>query len=413
MRTATALLSRPGTDDPSTLPPPSAAPREGNHLLDVSALWDDGCQRYLGAKHAWLQAAGWRHTIVAPQGHGHGVVSCASVPAPWSDGRRIVVDAGRAQRLIERAEPDLIEVADTGMLGWAALAAARRLRVPAVACCLYELPTALGGWFGQHTRSAQLARWVEHGTGAYLRRFYRQFDLVLAPSDFTLRALQALDLHNVRLQGLGVNSAQFTPRLREPAWRWQLERLLGAPPGCKLLLYAGRFEADKQLPMLARAVQRLGPRCLLLVVGSGPQAPQGEQVRVLAPQPEHRLARLMANVDAFVHAGERETFGLPVLEAMACGTPVIVGGGGALPELAAGAGLVVHSHAAADWAAAMAAVLQQAVPTWAAQARQRAIARDWSVVMAQWESRYLSLLLEREGATLPQVTTTEERRAAA
>ncbi|WP_284617967.1 glycosyltransferase [Aquabacterium humicola] len=413
MRTDSALLSRPGIDDPSTLPPPSTVPREGNHLLDVSALWDDTCQRYLGAKHAWLQAAGWRHTIIAPQGHGHGVVSCASVPAPWSDGRRIVVDSGRAQRLIERAEPDLIEVADTGMLGWAALAAARRLRVPAVACCLYELPTALGGWFGQHTGSAHVARWVEQGTRAYLRRFYRQFDLVLAPSEATLRALQALGLPNVRLQGLGVHSAQFTPRLREPAWRWQLERLLGAPPGCKLLLYAGRFEADKQLALLAKAVHRLGPRCLLLAVGSGPQPPQGEQVRVLAPQPEHRLARLMANVDAFVHAGERETFGLPVLEAMACGTPVIVSGGGALPELAEGAGLVVRSHGAADWAAAMAAVLQDEPTPWAAAARTRAVARDWAVVMAQWESRYLALLLEREGTTLPGVALAAGERIAA
>ncbi|NRF71829.1 glycosyltransferase [Aquincola sp. S2] len=401
------MLSRP---DPVSEPAPLPAPREGNHLLDVSALWDDASQRYLGAKHAWLQAAGWRHTIVAPQGHGRGVVSCPSVPAPWSGGRRVVADAGRAQRLIERAEPDLIEVADAGVLGWAALAAARRLRVPVVACCLYELPTALGGWFGQHTRSGHLARWVERSTGAYLRRFYAHFDEVLAPSESTVRVLRGFGVSNVRLQSLGVDSALFTPRLREPAWRWQLERLIGAAPGSTLLLYAGRFEADKNLPLLVEAVRQLGPRCLLLAVGSGPLPPTGAQVRVLAPQPDHRLARLMANVDGFVHAGDRETFGLAVLEAMACGTPVITSGYGALPELAEGAGLVVRSRDPADWAAALATLLEDGAPQrWAAQGRTRAIARDWSVVMTEWEARYLTLLLQREGQTLPEFAAADQR----
>lgn len=374
---------------------------DGSHLVDASSLADGGVQRYLGRKHRWLQAMGWRHTIVTPHGHGPGIVACGG--APWG-GRRIVIDRGAAQRLIERAEPDLVEVADTGQLAWAALGAARRRRIPAVACCLHDLPSTAAALFGGHGgREPAGARWARRRAAGYLRRLYERFDLVLAPSRATADTLRELGLARVCEQGLGVDSTLFAPSQRDPRWRWRLERHLGLEPGSKLLLYAGSFGRDKNLPLLAQAVERLGRGYCLLACGTGPcPPPAGAQVRVLAPQRDERLARLVANVDGLVHAGERETFGLAALEAMACGTPVAVSDRGALPELVDGAGLVVPGRDAGIWAGAMRALVD-APSRWTALGRTRALAHDWTAVWCEWEQHYLDLLLRREGQTLPGV----------
>ena len=64
-----------------------------------------------------------------------------------------------------------------------------------------------------------------------------------------------------------------------------------------------------------------------------------ERVRFLGYVDDETLAGLYANATLFVLPSQDEGFGLPALEAMACGTPVIVSDGGALPEVAGEAGV--------------------------------------------------------------------------
>ncbi|MEO8536538.1 MAG: glycosyltransferase, partial [Betaproteobacteria bacterium] len=47
----------------------------------------------------------------------------------------------------------------------------------------------------------------------------------------------------------------------------------------------------------------------------------------------HELARILASADGFVHAGDQETFGLVLIEAMACGRGVVAANAGAMPEI--------------------------------------------------------------------------------
>jgi alpha-1,6-mannosyltransferase len=146
-------------------------------------------------------------------------------------------------------------------------------------------------------------------------------------------------------------------------------------------------------------VRRLGPRYRLVAIGGGPAPPRGAQVLLLPYEPRaERLARVVASSDAFVHAGDQETFGLGVLEAMACGTPVVVRAAAGLAELVADdAGVGVESARVDDWAEAIAAVF--AAPGHAARlrrARARAEAHDWQRVLPALLQRYQRLLLGRE-----------------
>ncbi|HET7863919.1 MAG TPA: glycosyltransferase, partial [Burkholderiaceae bacterium] len=258
------------------------------------------------------------------------------------------------------------------------------------------LAARLAGGTGPH----RPGRAAAHGARRYLKALYGRYDLLLAPSDWMTRQLREWGLQRALHQPLGVDCSVFHPHARDPLWRWQLEQSLQVPPGTRLLVYVGRFGPEKNLDVLAAAVRRLGAGHVLLAVGAGPCPPQGERVRVLPPERDRpRLARLLAGCDAFVHAGDQETFGLAALEAMACGTPVVVARAGGLGELAEGAGITVHGRHAAAWAEGIAASLRDAAQPPAA-ALQRAQAHDWPRVLAHWCVHYHRILGTH--ATVPQ-----------
>jgi alpha-1,6-mannosyltransferase len=101
-----------------------------------------------------------------------------------------------------------------------------------------------------------------------------------------------------------------------------------------LLVFAGRFSREKNIPSLLEGFRLLGARYHLLLVGGERCYRPLPNVTVYPYQGTgHDLACILASCDALVHAGDRETFGLVVAEAMACGVPVIGIDAGAVPEL--------------------------------------------------------------------------------
>ncbi|HEY8877422.1 MAG TPA: glycosyltransferase [Roseateles sp.] len=387
-----------------SLPPPGAGP----HLLDVSMFWGatGGVRRVLMAKHERLRPLGWRHTVIAPGADGPGLVDCGGVPIPCSGGYRMVMGRARALRQMEFVAPDLIESADPYVLAWASLAAAERLQVPAVAFCHSHLPELAARLLGGPAATAgRRGRAAERWARRYLVNLYRHFDLVMAPSRGMVQRLQAWGVPRVALQPLGVDCSVFTPCARDTAWRARLCREQGLAPDTRLLIYTGRFAPEKNLQLLADAVALLGPGHALLAVGNGPAAPVGEQVRVLPPENDSsQLARMVASCDAYVHAGDQETFGLGVLEAMACGTPVVVAGAGGLAELAEEAGLCVDRPRAGSWAEALDACLSGNNAAQRRTALARAQAQDWPRVLAQMTRRYTALI-GRGAAAVPVAPT--------
>ena len=361
------------------------------HLLDATMFWTPtgagGVHQVITTKRAHLVAAGWQHSLLAPGACEVGEIDCGGLPLPASGGYRFVVDRARAARLIERQRPDIVEAADPYTLGWSVRDACTRLGVPAVAFCHSDLPGLVQHWSGG--AQSRTAGWLGRRAGAYLARLYAGYQLVLAPSRAMTRQLQELGVAQAVYQPLGVDSKVFTPAARDPAWRRWLEARLGLTPGTHLLIYAGRFASEKKLDVLVQAVERLGPRHCLIAVGTGPRPPRGARVRVLPPELDRRrLARLLASADAFVHAGEQETFGLAALEAMACGVPVVVSASGGLGELADGVGITVSSPRPLDWAAAISACLHDGDSRLPRAALARAHSFDWGRVLDLWALRY-------------------------
>jgi len=134
----------------------------------------------------------------------------------------------------------------------------------------------------------------------------------------------------------------------------------------EFILAVGSLTADKRYEFLFDAIGRLGSAAPLLVIcGAGPLA---ESLKSRAVSLELRV-RFLGMVDpeilpgaysaatAFVHACEIETFGLSVLEAMACGCPVVAVKGGAVPEVMGDAGVLTPAHDSESFGTALQKIL--------------------------------------------------------
>jgi alpha-1,6-mannosyltransferase len=154
---------------------------------------------------------------------------------------------------------------------------------------------------------------------------------------------------------LGVDADVFHPARRERA----LRKRLGLAKHARLCVFAGRFAPAKNLPVLVDAFRMLGPPYHLLLVGNGPCLPALPRNVTVLPfeRDPARLAAIVGGADAFVQAGERESFGLAVVEAMACGVPVVAAADGAAPEIVTpDCGVLVRAGSAADLADGVAAL---------------------------------------------------------
>ena len=191
-----------------------------------------------------------------------------------------------------------------------------------------------------------------------------------------------------------------------------------SPPasGIPYLLYVGNLLPHKNLLRLVEAfaaVRRWSP-CRLVIRGAGRPPTRGPSRRGSRPSAcPMRLtscrtpaampsAQLYARAACLVYPSLAEGFGLPILEAMASGTPVVTSNVSSLPEVAGGAALVVDPYDAAALAEAIGLVLTR--PALRAELRERGLARarqfSWDQTAAEI-SRLIDLALTGDGAAPP------------
>lgn len=358
-------------------------PLDTVRLVDTTMLYaprSGGVRRYLSSKRAWLAAnrPAVRHTLVVPGARdsydGKGRVSIYAAPLPFGAGYRWpVVKAAWMERLI-RQRPDIIEAGDPYTPGLAALRAGDALGVPVVGFCHTDLGKLAALHIGEWAEKPVQKRWAA---------VYRQFDQAVAPSRFIAGRLIEAGVHNAIGLPLGVDTELFHPNRGD---REALRRRLGVASHEKLLVFAGRPAREKRLDVLVGAVERLGAPYRLLFVGAGGGAPVSDRAISLDyVRDPAELAGILASCDAFVHANDNEPFGLIVLEAMACGLPVVgVAAGGVAESVDDEVGqLAVRSEPGA-FAEAIEALFARDLAAISVAARRRAVKRHgWDAVFRQ------------------------------
>ena len=385
------------------------------HLVDTTMFYaaeGGGVSTYINAKARWLaQRTRVQHTIVSPNVGSSGrtpsriparIPSMCRVPSlaiPGLHGYRWPRSVGSTARVLRALQPDLIEVGDAGPCALAALRTKRRLGIPAVAFYHSDLPQLICDRFGYTAMT---------GARHYLSWLYRQFDMVLAPSRLMVQQLASMGIADAVHQPLGIDLQVFSRQRRVATLREHLR----LPANARMLVYAGRFTAEKKLGLLIDAVRRLGRPYHLLLIGAGQPLPRYPQITYMSFKRDQRtLARLLASCDVLVHPGDCETFGLIVLEAMACGLPVVGARGGGVAELVDEAsGILVAPNSVDSLCAGIEAIYRHGLEQRAEAAWRKAQEQyDWNRIMPQLMHRYAGLLASHERAELePERTCVAE-----
>ncbi len=246
------------------------------------------------------------------------LVSVPSIPLPVRREFRLGLGLPRKIRDdLRRFAPDIVHLSTPDILGLRAQTFARRRGIPVVAS-LHTLFETYLEYYG--------LAWARPLVEAHLRRFYRRCDHVLAPSSALVERIKAdRNDDRVSLWSRGVDRTLFNPARRDDQWR--------AANGCSeddvAVLFFGRLVAEKGVDQYVSTVRKLqhshaGVRPL--IVGAGPAAKALEALprAVMTGHLEGMaLARAIASADIMLHPSKTETFGNVVLEAMACGVPVV------------------------------------------------------------------------------------------
>ena len=205
------------------------------------------------------------------------------------------------QRLLAGRLPAALHIATEGPLGWAARALALAAGWSYTTSYHTRFPEYLKARFGMP------AAW----TYRFLRRFHKDSSAVLVPTEAMRASLERAGFARTRVWSRGVDSLRFAPGRRD-----------GLDLPRPIMLYAGRVAPEKNLEAFL-GLDLAGSR---VVIGDGSDMPRLQSkfpgVHWLGRQPHDSLARYYDAADVFVFPSRTDTFGLVMLEAMACGCPV-------------------------------------------------------------------------------------------
>ncbi len=314
---------------------------------------------------------------------------------PFTGGYRVLWRRRRLARLLAALRPDALEVSDRTTLRWTGTWA-REHGVPAVMVS-HESVTALLRltWLGPGPLKSALSRAVADWLN---RRTARAYHRVICTTVWAAAEFGRIGAGNVVRVPLGVDLGTFSPGAllapggttppNPPGAGEVRARYVGE--GQILLVHCGRLSAEKKpqrsLATLA-TLRAAGMPVRLVVAGDGPLRSRLARRAARAGLPvtlagflsgRSELAALLASADVAIAPGPAETFGLAALEALACGTPVVVSAESALPEVVGEAGASVPGE---DLAAGVRALLARPERSRRAAARARAEQYDWGTAV--------------------------------
>ncbi len=270
-------------------------------ILTVTDAWHpqvNGVVRTIEATNRELLRAGHEAQVIGPN-------AFATVPCPgYGEIRLSLLPYRRLARLIVQAGPDAVHIATEGPLG----AAARR----------YCLRHGLAFTTAYHTRFPQYLKAMygvpETWVYRFLRWFHRPAYALLTPTAHVEEELANWGIRNVARWTRGVDLDVFQPVASPSPFVTGLPR--------PVFLCVGRVSVEKNID----AYLSLDLPGTKMVAGVGPALEmlrkRHPEVHFLGVLDRAALAQLYSSVDVFVFPSRTDTFGLVMLEALACGTPV-------------------------------------------------------------------------------------------
>ena len=287
---------------------------------------------------------------------GYSIIAVPSLPAFVAQGSRAAMPSPVLVQELRRFAPDVVHVHTPMAVGWMGMHVSRRLKIPLVG--------TNHTFFDIYFREAGMPQ-IQELSWRYVMSFYNRCTQLIAPSLSMKRAFEA---HKVRMPVVrvenGIDLVRFSPSQSKEVKR-ELQKSLGY--GAKNIIYLGRLSAEKRVDAVIEAFGQVSvhvPDAQLVIAGDGPERQSLEQMvqeRGLVDKVHfagfvrgEELTNILRASDLFVSGSQFENMPLSVLEAMACGLPVVAvrslgmieivrdGTEGTLSEDASAQGLAQH-----------------------------------------------------------------------
>ncbi len=331
-------------------------------ILLVTDAWHpqiNGVVQTLSTIVSQLSQLHYEIRVISPQ-------DFSTIPVPtYPEIRLAYLPYGRFRQLVSQFQPHAIHIATEGPLGMCARHYCQKRGLP--------FTTSFHTRFPEYLKTQLMVpQRVSH---AFLRWFHQASSAVMVSTDTMMRELAAKGFTNLVRWSRGVDLSRFQGQI-----------VTELPYPKPIHLYVGRIAAEKNL----EAFLSLNLPGTKLLVGGGPALEllrkKYPQAVFVGPCPNDKLQPFYAGSDVFVFPSKTDTFGLVMLEAMACGLPVAaypVPG----PIDVVGPGGYLHTD--------LAVAIEQALHVPPSVCRHHAVRFSWDVTAQQFLS-YLQFFTEAD-----------------
>ncbi len=298
MNRLTTIPTDSASPAPASIAPSGPAPASIAIITDAWHPQTNGVVRTLSTTCEVLRAWGHEVTVISPEGY-------PSIPAPTYPEIRLALTApGAVGRRLAQIKPEAVHIATEGPLGFAARRYCLRRKVPFTTAYHTQFPDYLA----RRTGLPASAFWP------YIRWFHRPAQRIMVATETIRAQLREQGLTQLTHWSRGVDLACFSPDAPPPPEYAGLEG--------PILLYVGRVAVEKNIEAFL-ACPYPGSK---VVVGDGPAraslAAKFPDALFLGKRTGVELAGCYAGAQVFVFPSRTDTFGLVMIEALACGTPV-------------------------------------------------------------------------------------------
>lgn len=267
-------------------------------------------------------------------------------PVRGSPNYRFILRKDRVREVLAQYRPDIVESMCPWVLPWVAIRHRRAFPETALVAGYHtDFPEAQVYRVASGLMGHQAGRFFRFLSCCYGEITYREFDQVYSVGRATLPILERMKVA-AQVLPLGVDTALFHPGAADAAFR----RDLGLTQRGPLLVYSGRLDNEKAADVLVEMFSLLPPEldAAMVMIGDGKLADElkarAAGLPVVFPgfiEDRAALARALASSDIYVSAMPSETFGVSVIEAQACGLPVVgVAAGEMVGRVPAGTGVL-------------------------------------------------------------------------
>jgi len=242
---------------------------------------------------------------------------------------------GKVKKAAEEFNPDIIHIQNHFLLGRIALRISKKMKVPVGGTNHFMLENLIQ-WMPLGKRETSKIMWLD------FRRVYEKLDFITAPTNAAAELLKKIGLNGkVIVISNGIDLKRFKRIVVEKGFL----RDQGFDNNLPTFLFVGRVDYDKNVDLIIKAflVVLKSKEVQFLVVGVGPKE---EDYKKLAEElgiskyiiftgrvSDEELKKIYSVSNVYVASGEAELQGIAVMEAMACGLPVLGLNAVAIPEL--------------------------------------------------------------------------------